>query len=203
MILPNLNFYILLNILYQQPSEFQAPQSLVEISVFVTFAHLVIMSISDNYYTCIDAMQKALEEGKKPHYRDLERAVKNGNQKLVAWMLDYGFKRSDNELRIAAKTGNLAMVEFLLSRNFKFSGRGGEIYAAVCKGHLEMVIFLREKGCKYMEDCDNYGSKTGRDEMYAAIKGGHNNIVEWMYANGYNENCEDTALDIVARTCGS
>ena len=203
MILPNLNFDILLNILYQQPSEFQAPQSLVEISLFVTFAHLVIMSIFVNPYECIDSMQKALEEGKKPHYRDLERAVKNGNQKLVAWMLDYGFKRSDNELRIAAKTGNLAMVEFLLSRNFKFSGRGGEIYAAVCKGHLEMVIFLREKGCKYMEDCDNYGSKTGRNEMYAAIKGGHNDIVEWMYANGYDENCEDTAFDIVARMCGS
>ena len=74
-------------------------------------------------------MQKALEEGKKPHYRDLELVVKNGNQKLVAWMLDYDngnkFERSDDELRIAAKTGNICMVEFLLSRNFKFSGRGG------------------------------------------------------------------------------
>jgi ankyrin repeat protein len=165
------------------------------------------MSISDNPYTCIEAMQNALEKGKKPHYRDLELAVENGNQKLVAWMLDYNngnkFERSDNELRIAAKTGNLDMVEFLLSRNFKFSGRGGEIYAAVCEGHLEMVIFLREKGCKYMEDWDNDESNTGRNEMYAAIEGDYRDIVEWMYTHGYDENCEDTALDIVARMCGS
>ena len=163
------------------------------------------MSISVDPYKCIDAMQKALEEGKKPHYRDLELAVKNGNQKLVAWMLDNNnkFKQSGNEIKTAAMTGNIGMVEFLLSRNFKFSGRGGEIYAAVCEGHLEIVIFLRKKGCDYMDDCDNYESKTGRNEMYAAIKGGHNDIVEWMYANGYDETCEDTALDMVARMCGS
>ena len=151
----------------------------------------------------LNAMQKALENGSKYYFLDLMYAIKSGNLELVDWMLKNGFKIINNdELAIAAATDNLEMVKLLQMHGFKFNYRGGEIESAAKNGHLDMVKWLRENGGKYVQDMENYQSRTGRYEVIEATYYGHTDIVNYLINDGCYAADSVTADEYVAATCG-
>ncbi len=127
-----------------------------------------------------------------------DEAVAAGYTRVVEWLLDHGASPDKtpsgaSPMVLAATLGHPGVIELLLKKGAKLENpesNARPLTVAAMKGHLMVVRLLVEKGAKV----DGGKETTGRENPWlgfalpAAVKGGHQSVVEYLLSKGADPN---------------
>lgn len=128
---------------------------------------------------------------KKQLAKDIRSAIKRGQldnlrdllekePEMLTWMTPFG-----TWLHVAAAHGHLEIVEYLINAGIDINAQGGTfstnaLERATAKGHLDIAEYLISKNVEFNI------SEPDRNPLFAAIYGGHLDIVKLLVENDIN-----------------
>ena len=129
----------------------------------------------------------------------LHAALKNNHLEVYKWAKDNGCPTDDSICWAAAKIGNLELVR----ETYRRTCRRMVCNWAAKGGHMDILNYLRERGCVWDETVTSGAAKGGHFELLKwlrqedcpwdkytvrnAAKNGHLNILKWALENGCSE----------------
>lgn len=122
-------------------------------------------------------MAKDIRNCIKHNQLDLLKMIIEENPEMVNWMTPFG-----TWLHVAASHGRLDIIRYLIELEIDINRRGGTcstnaLERATSKGHLDIAEYLINAGI----DIDT--SEPERNPLFAAIYGGHFEIVQMLVEN--------------------
>jgi hypothetical protein len=141
-------------------------------------------------------------------------AASGGNLELLRWVLKSGCPYDLENRQVtsaAAGSGNFALLQFVVERGFVLGP--GTAAAAISRGDLPMLRWLREKGCPWKESdvcrmaaccgkldvlelCHAQGGKLDVEVFLSAARRGSVPMLQWLRERGcpwHRSTCQEAA----------
>ena len=116
-----------------------------------------------------------IDEDKEVCMKMCEKAAEGGHMEILQWLHGVGCPSDVSTSTAAARHGNMQCLQWIVARSSSIlHGFGARIMIAAAEGgHLDILKWLRGKGCRW-----------NREIVAIAARNGHIDCLKWAHENG-------------------